>query len=119
MKALGISVILFSNEFMNRHPESVKKFLFGYEQAVLALNYQLDQNRALLIAKGGLPKEIQNKYPMPIFEGANVPDEFEVTPVVEWLIKKNFISKSIPYKELVSLEFLPNPGNVGLAFCCR
>jgi NitT/TauT family transport system substrate-binding protein len=119
MKALGISVILFSNEFMNRHPESVKKFLFGYEQAVLALNYQPDQYRALLVDKGGLPKEIRSRYPMPIFEGANAPDEFEVTPVVEWLVKNKHISKLIPYQELVKLDFLPNPENVGLAFCCR
>jgi NitT/TauT family transport system substrate-binding protein len=119
MKALGISVILFSNEFMNRHPESIKKFLFGYEQAVLAINYQPDQYRALLVDKGGLPKEIRSRYPMPIFEGANAPDEFEVTPVVEWLVKNKHISKPIPYQELVKLDFLPNPENVGLAFCCR
>ena len=119
MKALGISVILFSNEFMNRHPESVKKFLFGYEQAVLALNYQPDQYRALLVDKGGLPKEIRSRYPMPIFEGANAPDEFEVTSIVEWLVKNEHISKPIPYQELVKLDFLPNPENVGLAFCCR
>jgi NitT/TauT family transport system substrate-binding protein len=119
MKALGISVILFSNEFMNRHPETVKKFLFGYEQAVLALNYRPDQYRALLVDKGGLPKEIRSRYPMPIFEGANAPDEFEVTPVVEWLVKNKHISKLIPYQELVKLDFLPNPENVGLAFCCR
>jgi NitT/TauT family transport system substrate-binding protein len=119
MKALGISVILFSNEFMNRNPESVKKFLFGYEQAVLALNYQPDQYRALLVDKGGLPKEIRSRYPMPIFEGANAPDEFEVTPVVEWLVKNKHISKPIFYQELVKLDFLPNPENVGLAFCCR
>lgn len=119
MKALGISVILFSNEFMNRHPESIKKFLFGYEQAVLAINYQPDQYRALLVDKGGLPKEIRSRYPMPIFEGANAPDELEVTPVVEWLVKNKHISKLIPYQELVKLDFLPNPENVGLAFCCR
>jgi len=119
MKALGISVILFSNEFMNRHPESIKKFLFGYEQAVLAINYQPDQYRALLVEKGGLPKEIKSRYPMPIFEGANAPDEFEVAPVVEWLVKNKHISKPIPYQELVKLDFLPNPENVGLAFCCR
>jgi NitT/TauT family transport system substrate-binding protein len=119
MKALGISVILFSNEFMNRHPESVKKFLFGYEQAVLALNFQPDRYRTLLAEKGGLPGEIKDKYPMPILEGANAPSESEVAPVVEWLIKKNFIPKPISYKELVTLNFLPNPENVGLAFCCR
>jgi NitT/TauT family transport system substrate-binding protein len=119
MKALGISVILFSNEFMNRNSESVKKFLFGYEQAVLAINYQPDQYRALLVDKGGLPKEIRSRYPMPIFEGANAPSESEVVFVVEWLIKKNFIPNPISYKELVTLNFLPSPENVGLAFCCR
>jgi len=85
----------------------------------LALNYQPDWYRPLLIDKGGLPQEIKKKYPMPIFEGANAPSESEVAPVVQWLVKKNFISKSIPYKELVTLNFLPNPENVGLAFCCR
>jgi len=119
LKALGISVILFSNEFINRNRESVKKFLFGYEQAVLSLNYQPDQNRPLLLEKGGLPKEIRNQYSMPIFEGANAPDEFEVIPVLKWLVKNGLILKSTPYKNLVTIDFLPNPENVGLAFCCR
>jgi NitT/TauT family transport system substrate-binding protein len=119
MRSLGISVILFSKEFVDKKPETVKKFLFGYEQAVLALNYQPDRYRTLLMEKGGLPGEIKDRYPMPILEGANAPSESEVAPVVEWLIKKNFIPKRISYKELVTLEFLPNPENVGLAFCCR
>jgi NitT/TauT family transport system substrate-binding protein len=119
MRSLGVSVLLFSREFMEEKPEVVKKFLFGYEQSVLALNYQPGWYRPLLIDKGGLPQEIKKKYPMPIFEGANAPSESEVAPVVQWLVKKNFISKSIPYKELVTLNFLPNPENVGLAFCCR
>jgi NitT/TauT family transport system substrate-binding protein len=119
MRSLGVSVLLFSREFMEKKPEVVKKFLFGYEQSVLALNYQPDWYRPLLIDKGGLPQEIKKKYPMPIFEGAGAPSESEVAPVVQWLVKKNFISKSIPYKELVTLNFLPNPENVGLAFCCR
>jgi NitT/TauT family transport system substrate-binding protein len=119
MKSLGMSVILFSKEFVDKKPEAVKKFLFGYEQAVLALNYQPDRYRTLLMEKGGLPEGIKDKYPMPILEGANAPSESEVAPVVEWLIKKNFIPKPISYKELVTLNFLPNPENVGLAFCCR
>ena len=102
-----------------KKPETVKKVLFGYEQAVPALNYQPDQNRTLLAEKYGLSKEIRSRYPMPIFEGANAPDEFEVAPIVEWLVKNKHISKLIIPQELVKLDFLPNPENVGLAFCCR
>jgi NitT/TauT family transport system substrate-binding protein len=119
LRALGLSVLVFSKEFMDRNGEVMKKFLYGYEQAVLSINYQPDQNRPLLLEKGGLPKEIRSRYSMPIFEGANAPDEFEVTPVVQWLVKKKLISKPILYKDLVTNGFLPNPENVGLAFCCR
>jgi hypothetical protein len=66
MKALGISVILFSNEFMNRHPESIT--LFGYEQAVLAINYQADQY-ILQDGKGDYPKRLSD-YQCLFSEGA-------------------------------------------------
>jgi hypothetical protein len=56
---------------------------------------------------------------MPIFEGANAPSESELEPVLEWLVKNGLLRRDITYAELVNPQFLPNPKEVGLAFCCR
>jgi hypothetical protein len=39
--------------------------------------------------------------------------------VLEWLDKKGLLNKDRPHLRLVNTKFLPDPNDVGLAFCCR
>jgi NitT/TauT family transport system substrate-binding protein len=114
-----MSVLLVSKSAIQNKPGAIRKFLHGLEQSVLALNLQPDQYRSILQEKAGIPPEIRGKFPMPIFEGANAPSESELEAVVEWLAKKGLLRRDIPYGDLVNPQFLPNPKDVGLAFCCR
>jgi ABC-type nitrate/sulfonate/bicarbonate transport system substrate-binding protein len=114
-----MSVLLVSQPAIQNKPGAIRKFLRGFEQSVLALNLQPDQYRSILQEKGGIPPEIRRKFPMPIFEGANAPSESEVEPVIEWLVKKGLLRRDTTYGDLVNPQFLPNPKDVGLAFCCR
>jgi hypothetical protein len=56
---------------------------------------------------------------MPIFEGANAPAPDEIEIIMDWLDEKGLLSKDTPYEDLINPNFLPNPKDVGLAFCCR
>ncbi len=114
-----MSVLIVSKPVLQTKPKAVRKFLHGFDQSVLALNLQPDQYRSILEEKGGIPPEIRAKFPMPIFEGTNAPSESEVEAVVEWLAKKGLVRRDITYGGLVNPQFLPNPKDVGLAFCCR
>jgi ABC-type nitrate/sulfonate/bicarbonate transport system substrate-binding protein len=114
-----MSVLIVSKSVIQTKPEAIRKFLHGFDQSVLALNLQPDRYRSILEEKGGIPPEIRAKFPMPIFEGANAPSESELEPVLDWLVKKGLLMRSTAHGELVNPQFLPNPKDVGLAFCCR
>jgi hypothetical protein len=68
---------------------------------------------------GAIPDGARKRFPMPIFEGAKAPAKEEIEPVVKWLKEKSFFSQIPAYDDLVNTRFLPDPNNVGLAFCCR
>jgi len=114
-----MSVLVLKDSIIKEKLESVRRFIFGLEQSVLALNLKPDEFRTLLQEQGGIPKEARKKFPMPIFEGANCPAPDEIDPVMAWLDKKGLLSRATPYKDLIDSQFLPNPDDVGLAFCCR
>jgi NitT/TauT family transport system substrate-binding protein len=114
-----MSVLVMHASIIDEKTESVKRFLFGLEQSVLALNLKPDEFHPLLREQGGIPQAAAKRFPMPIFEGANCPAIDEIEPVLSWLDEKGLLSKDTPYDELVDPRFLPNPDDVGLAFCCR
>jgi ABC-type nitrate/sulfonate/bicarbonate transport system substrate-binding protein len=114
-----MSVLVFKKSVIEKKFEVIKRFIFGLEQSVLALNLKPDEFRALLQEDGGIPKEARKKFPMPIFEGANAPAPDEIEIIMDWLDEKGLLSKDTPYEDLINPNFLPNPKDVGLAFCCR
>jgi hypothetical protein len=34
-------------------------------------------------------------------------------------VEKGLLSQEATYQDLINAQFLPNPDDVGLAFCCR
>jgi NitT/TauT family transport system substrate-binding protein len=114
-----MSVLLIRASLLDEKTETVKRLIFALEQSVLALNLKPNEFRTLLKEQGGIPPEARNRFPMPIFEGANCPAPDEIEPVLSWLHERGSLRKNTPYSDLVDPRFLPNPEDVGLAFCCR
>jgi hypothetical protein len=114
-----MSVLVMQSSVIDQKTDAVKRFIFGLEQSVLALNLKPGEFRTLLQEQGGIPQAAAKRFPMPIFEGANCPSAGEIEPVLSWLDGKGLLSKDTSYDELVDPRFLPNPDDVGLAFCCR
>ncbi len=114
-----MSVLVVKQSVIEDKFEVIKRFIFGLEQSVLALNLKPDECRTVLEEQGGIPEGFRKKFPMPIFEGANCPSPDEIETILNWLDEKDLLSKGTTYKELVDSRFLPDPNNVGLAFCCR
>jgi len=114
-----MSVLIIKQKIIENKFESIKKLLFGLEQSVLALNLKEDEYRGFLKDYGSIPQKAKNSYPMPVFEGFNAPSKEELDPIVKWLVKKQLLKNNIDYKMIVNSNFLPNPEDVGLAFCCQ
>lgn len=114
-----MSVLIVSQSVINTQSEILNRLLFGLEQSVLALNLKPDEYRVLLQGHGGLPDGLRTSFAMPIFEGANAPAKDEIEPIVLWLKEKGLFDHTPVYEDFVNTQFLPDPKNVGLAFCCR
>jgi len=114
-----MSVMILQRSVIEGRTDVIRRFLFALEQSVLALNLKPDEFRSFLKEQGGLPKDFREKFPMPIFEGANCPSPDEIDIIKNWLSEKGILSRETAYGEMVDPRFLPDPDNVGLAFCCR
>ena len=111
--------VLVVNQALMQNASALTRFLYGLEQSILALNLKPDEYRGLLKREVGIPSEISKEFPMPIFEGANAPSRDEADTVLVWLRDRQLIGRGTTYADLVNTDFLPDPKNVGLAFCCR
>jgi NitT/TauT family transport system substrate-binding protein len=112
------SVLLVGQPAIEKKPKAVEKLVFALGQSSFALNLKPDEYRVILEQKGGIPVGRHKDYPMPTFEVANTPTQDEIKPIVEWLVEKGFLSQEVLYEDLVNTQFIPNPNDVGLAFCC-
>ena len=99
------SVLSFSTEAIGTKPNSIKKFLKAWNQAVADLNSNPDQFSDLLIEQGRVPESIQGSYQMPPFPEGDVPSQAEWQDVVDWLIEKGLIDQSIGYEDSVLTDF--------------
>ncbi len=112
------SVLLVGQSAIEKKPKAVEKLVFALGQSSFALNLKPGEYRVILEQKGGIPEGVRKDFQMPTFEVANTPTREELQPIVEWLVEKGFLSQEVMYEDLVNTQFIPNPNDVGLAFCC-
>ena len=112
------SVLLVGQSAIEKKSKAVEKFVFALGQSSFALNLKPDEYRVILEQKGGIPEGARKNFQMPTFEVANTPTQDEIQPIVEWLVEKGFLNQAVMYEDLVNTKFIPNPNDVGLAFCC-
>ncbi len=104
---LSQSVLVFQISTLKSRPETVRRFLSAWEQAVKEVNANPEKYRAVLMEQGRVPESIQNSYQMPPFPERGVPSEGEVADVTAWLKAKGLVSRDIPYTDVVDASFLP------------
>lgn len=104
---LSQSVLVFQTSTLQSRPETVRKFLSAWEQAVKEVNANPEKYRAVLMEQGRVPESIQNSYQMPPFPERGVPSEGEVADVTAWLKAKGLVNRDIPYTDVVDASFLP------------
>lgn len=100
------SVLSFSTTAIESKPNTIKKFLKAWDQAVGDLNSHPEQFSDLLIEKGRVPESIQGSYRMPPFPADEVPSQEEWQDVVNWLLEKKLIDKPLSYQDSVLTDFV-------------
>jgi NitT/TauT family transport system substrate-binding protein len=106
-KELSQSVLVFQDAALKAKPETVRKFLTAWEQAVKEVNANPEKYRAILMEQGRVPASIKDSYKMPPFPEPGVPSESEVADVAAWLKAKGLVTRDIPYTDMVDTSFLP------------
>jgi len=104
---LSQTVLLFNADYLEKHPENVKKFLQAIEKAGQYINNNPDLVRAVMTAKTRLPEPLQANYPIPKFPPLTIPSESEITSAVDWLKVQGVVTTELNYKDLVNGEYLP------------
>jgi hypothetical protein len=83
------------------------------------LNLKPDEYREIISEQTGVPPKALKAFHMPIFEGANAPAPDEIESIVNWLREQGYIAEKPAFEEMINSDFLPDPKDVGFAFCCR
>ncbi len=101
------SYVSFRVETLKAKPNTVRKFLVAWEQAVTELNAHPDKYQNVLIEQGRVPQSIQGTFKMPPFPQKGVPSPSDITDVVTWMKSRGLVARDIPYGDMVDASFLP------------
>ncbi len=94
-------------DVLKRKPNTVKRFLAAYEQAVKAITANPSAYSDILIEKGAVPEPVRGTFTMPPFPAASVPAKAEVEDVVQWAVERGLLSSPLAYEKLVDGSYLP------------
>lgn len=103
----GISATLVTVKTVKEKPNTLKKALAAYEQAVDKINANPEQYRALLVDLASVPDAIKDTFALPKFPKASVPSKEAIKDINDWMIEQDMIKEVVPYEKLVDSSFLP------------
>jgi NitT/TauT family transport system substrate-binding protein len=103
----GHSTISFRKEFVDEHPEVVRKFLLAIERAVDDINADKTQFSDVLSERKLVPEPLLDSYTIPTFPGASVPPKSQWADILEWAQSKGYIEGDLAYDDSVDDSFLP------------
>ena len=101
------SVITFSTDFIEAHPDAVRGFLAAYEQAVTDINADKSAWTQLMLEKDLLPPPLADTYVLPDYPTASVPSKAQFADALAWVQSKGLIEGVPTYTDSVTTEFLP------------
>jgi NitT/TauT family transport system substrate-binding protein len=103
----GHSTISFRKEFVDEHPEAIRKFMVALEKAVDDINADKVQFSDLLSERQLVPEPLLGSYIIPDFPQASVPPLSQWRDILEWAQSKGYIDVDLDYDDSVDDSFLP------------
>jgi NitT/TauT family transport system substrate-binding protein len=103
-KGTGMSptVLVFSDQFLAKNPDTVKAFLKVVQKANDFINQNPDQVRPIMNRECKMPEPLHQSFTIPQFPKLNVPRNEEVMDVYTWLREKNVIKTEMTYGQFVA-----------------
>jgi NitT/TauT family transport system substrate-binding protein len=103
----GNSVLSFSADFVEEHPDAVRGFLAAWERAVTEINADKEKWDELLKANSLLSEQLIGNYTLPDYPTASVPTEAQFADVNAWVKENGLLTVDLAYTDSVNDSFLP------------
>jgi NitT/TauT family transport system substrate-binding protein len=103
----SISVLSFSTAALSNKSAEIRAFLKAWDQAAARLNADPKTFKPLMRKTIRLPPNVQKTFTIPVFPCKEVPEPDRWKDVMDWMIAKKLLKRSLPYNSAVTREFLP------------
>jgi NitT/TauT family transport system substrate-binding protein len=107
----SLSVLSFRSDSLERKADAVRRFMAGWDKAVIVINADREAQRDVLLRHIRVPANVSATYPVPPFPRARVPDREQWQDVMEWMKGRGLLERLPAYEDSVTGAFLPaSPG---------
>ncbi|KAF5411692.1 MAG: hypothetical protein C5S38_09120 [Candidatus Methanophagaceae archaeon] len=100
-RTISQTVIVFSGDYIEKHPDSVDTFLDAYSEAVSRINANPENYRLLLVAKTRIPEEIAAEYKIATYLPPQQYPKDKYDKVLQWMQSKDLVQHEIAYEDVV------------------
>lgn len=104
--AVGMSVISFRTDIVEKRAADIRKFLAAYDQAIQDIRARPAEFRNTLIEKGRVPDQLKDKYQFPPFPDPGIPARAQWDDVVKWAMEHKLITAPVSFESSVDPGFL-------------
>ncbi|MFV9677857.1 MAG: MetQ/NlpA family ABC transporter substrate-binding protein, partial [Methanosarcinales archaeon] len=100
-RTISQTVIVFSGDYIEKHPDSVDTFLDAYSEAVSRINANPENYRLLLVEKTRIPEEIAAEYKIATYLPPQQYPKDKYDKVLQWMQSKDLVQHEIAYEDVV------------------
>jgi len=100
-RTISQTVIVFSGDYIEKHPDSVDTFLDAYSEAVSRINANPENYRLLLVEKTRIPEEIAAEYKIATYLPPQQYPKDKYEKVLQWMQSKDLVQHEIAYEDVV------------------
>lgn len=103
---IGVSVLEFRKEVLEKQKDTVKRLVRAHEKGVKAIKASPEKYRALLVEKARLPDSVKESFPVPAFPENAIPSKADVKRAVDWMMKVRMLPRALSYEQMVDTSYL-------------
>lgn len=99
------NAIIFTDEFINKNPNTVNGFHKAYNRAVEDIINNPDEAKDVLISKLELNPQVKDLIVLPTYHKTRVPDEKYIKEIEDWTEKLQGNELNLNYEDVVTKDF--------------
>lgn len=103
---IGLSVLEFRTEALDKQKDAIKRLVRAHEKAVATVKKDPEKYRALLVEKARLPDAVKDTFPVPAFPENAIPSRADVQRAVDWMVGAGLLPRALTYEQLVDASYV-------------